>query len=519
MMTVRQATRDKMVLLLFSTGTSVLFLLLSSTCSPLYVFNDWADPNSFLTVGKVMIHGLVPYRDLFEQKGPLVYLLHGVAYLLDRTGFGGVFLFEVLSLTLTLYVAGRTVVLFLDKHWQWFILPVCACLPLLSSSFEGGDSAEEFCFPLIVGLLYLALRYYKVVFPAPMPALWLVAAGAGAGCVFMTKYTLLGCWFGFSACLIWTELRQHHFQAILRDAALFLLGLAAAIAPWLVYFLCNQALDDFVQVYIVINISAYADQISLMNRLLFIGASIITYCTIYLPLSLPGLYGMFAFTRGRLLAITNPGRLLLLLCGLCLSLSVFWGGRSFIYYYLAFSPFLLYGLIALADRFGGPVERKLVFAVRAAPAVLCAGALSLALVVLTLGCCPNIPLMQKKAADYPQLVFARIINQIPDATLLNYNFIDGGFYTAAGIVPNTKYFMLNNIRDEKLPEMRAEQSRYILDTRTTFVVLRSDGYSRQHTPAVPGLHEKYSLVASMESPYRAGAHIYRYDLYQLRTAD
>lgn len=78
------------------------FVLLSigSMCSYLYPYQNRVDQNCFFTVGKGMMTGLVPYRDLFEQKGPLLYFLHGLAYLVSPDSFIGVFGLEVASMTL-----------------------------------------------------------------------------------------------------------------------------------------------------------------------------------------------------------------------------------------------------------------------------------------------------------------------------------------------------------------------------------------------------------------------------------
>ena len=37
--------------------------------------NNWVDENAFFTVGKAWGHGLIPYRDMFEQKGPVLFLI------------------------------------------------------------------------------------------------------------------------------------------------------------------------------------------------------------------------------------------------------------------------------------------------------------------------------------------------------------------------------------------------------------------------------------------------------------
>ena len=61
---------------------SFFVLLGTSKNSFLYAFNDWVDANAFFTVGKSIMNGVVPYRDLFEQKGIFLYFIYGFGYLL-----------------------------------------------------------------------------------------------------------------------------------------------------------------------------------------------------------------------------------------------------------------------------------------------------------------------------------------------------------------------------------------------------------------------------------------------------
>jgi hypothetical protein len=72
-------------------GPYLFFLVLSfgvlfvcSASSPLYPINDWTDVNTYFTMGKGVVHGRIPYRDLFDHKGPLLYLLYAVGYLISR---------------------------------------------------------------------------------------------------------------------------------------------------------------------------------------------------------------------------------------------------------------------------------------------------------------------------------------------------------------------------------------------------------------------------------------------------
>lgn len=91
---------NKKVILAILLIVSILTLLICSKNSPLYPYNDWVDGNAFFTMGKGMFNGKVPYKDLFEQKGPLLYLIYGTGYLISHDTFLGVYLLEVISYTI-----------------------------------------------------------------------------------------------------------------------------------------------------------------------------------------------------------------------------------------------------------------------------------------------------------------------------------------------------------------------------------------------------------------------------------
>ena len=55
-------------------------------------------------------------------------------------------------------------------------------------------------------------------------------------------------------------------------------------------------------------------------------------------------------------------------------------------------------------------------------------------------------------------------------TLLNYDFLDGGFYTVTGIVPECKFFCRLNI---VLAEQTQSQMDYIQNGKPDFVITRN----------------------------------------------
>ena len=55
-----------------------------------------------------MLFGVVPYRDLYEQKGPLLYALYALAYPVSHRSFFGVWLMEIAAAYAFLNLSYRT---------------------------------------------------------------------------------------------------------------------------------------------------------------------------------------------------------------------------------------------------------------------------------------------------------------------------------------------------------------------------------------------------------------------------
>ena len=88
-----------------------LALRVATSSSPLYATNFWTDTNIYFTIGRGMTRGLMPYRDLFDHKGPLLFILYALGAAISDTSFIGVFALEALSLAAAVYAGWRTITL------------------------------------------------------------------------------------------------------------------------------------------------------------------------------------------------------------------------------------------------------------------------------------------------------------------------------------------------------------------------------------------------------------------------
>ena len=238
---------------------SCVLLLLCSQCSPLYPTNVWVDANCLLTVGRVMKEGGVLYRDIYEQKGPTLYLINMLAACISDTSFLGVYVMEVISFAATLFLACRiamrragVLAAFADA------VMVGACV-LVGQSFSRGNSAEEFCLPLLMAALCIAYREYGEK-KGPMRPKMLFACGVMAGLVATIKFTVLGLFVGLCVAEGVLALMDGGMRRALKSAGAFLTGMMLPVAAWCVYFAAHGALYDFYTAYIYNNIFLYTDE-------------------------------------------------------------------------------------------------------------------------------------------------------------------------------------------------------------------------------------------------------------------
>ena len=89
-----------------------------------------------------------------------------------------------------------------------------------------------------------------------------------------------------------------------------------------------------------------------------------------------------------------------------------------------------------------------------------------------------------------------------DRSLVNLGFDDANaLFTYARIMPNTKYFTAPNLPHEAYPELRNEQTRYIEESKTMFVVLAERTINAEHFLNLKALQENYELIDKFKEHY------------------
>jgi hypothetical protein len=506
-----QIRKERMVFLV-CICLSAIFLLFCTKSSFLYPLNDWNDSNCFFTVGKGILEGRVPYRDLFEQKGPLLYILHGLASLVSSSSFVGVFILEILSFSVFLWYSYRLIRLYQPSGYAYIILPLLTFAVLSSNSFYKGDSAEEFCMPLLSASFFYLLRYFKNRDRTPISYPLLLLNGMLAGCVLWIKYTMLGFWFAWMMMVFFDIVRQKRMGRAFLSCAVFLAGMLLTGIPWVVYFAANGAMWDFINAYFIVNIFGYSQSMGMPSRLLFMLVMLCMEFVKNVLFALPAVAGVIFFTFSKRWLSDRMAKLTVAACFLFLIAGVYGGGSSYPYYFLIFAPFAPLGYMPVLGFLEKKRREKRKEPLKYSRLFL--GAYLSALLVCCFFLNQNTKSLGVRKAELVQYQFAEIIRQTPGATLLNYGFLDGGFYLASGITPQTKYFCKLNITVDRYPEMMQEQNRYLKEKLVDYVVVEWADDKDRSKFRLDYLRDNYIVVAEQEGTFdREGR---KYILYRAK---
>lgn len=456
--------RSETRLIFYSLFLSTLFLLICSRSSPLYPMNDWEDVHIFFTLGRSVTDGLVLYRDVYDQKGPLLYFIFTLASLISRTTFLGVFLLEIVTFAVFLYFSAKCARLYLgDSPAVWFILALMAPAVMLATSFANGSSAEQYClwiFPCSFYFIDKAIHESRRLKPSEA-----FTIGLCTGYALYIKFTILGFFLGLALfVLIWYLCFEKGAKELISTILSFLGGIAAVSVPIFLYFLVNNALEDFCIGYFYNNLFLYQGESSTFKERL---VSYYVYMKNTLQNNLE--FTIIDILGGAWLVLTLRKHYKLFtaffLSFLLLSIATLGGGRFYPYYTLTFAGFLIYGFIALSLFF-----RKVLPTL---PKKVLSTALILlitALVPVSYFCSDDTYFMAYEKEDLPQYQFAEYIAQKEDPSMLYYGFLDGGFYFTANVTPPCRYIGWLNI---PLEDMSSSQEALINAGAVDFVVTRT----------------------------------------------
>lgn len=249
---------------IMSAGVSFLMALVFAvsvftSTNPIWGYSG-VDSACFILMGRGMIHGIVPYRDLVDNKGLVLYAINAIGQLLfqdTNIQTFGIWIIELLFLFFSLLLINSFAEMFGCKRILSMILQ-CLYLTAVLPLIEIGNMGEEYTCFFVLLAFRLCARY---LLEGKKDHFWFYGLGAGvlfSLCFFVRPNNALPI-AGMILALAIYFLVQREWKKLFVSMGTFGVGAAVVVIPIVVYLAANHALYDCVSQTFLANMNYFGD--------------------------------------------------------------------------------------------------------------------------------------------------------------------------------------------------------------------------------------------------------------------
>ena len=454
-------------------GIAWLFVtIFSYNTSPIY--REWGDNTDsaiFSIIGKYWTQGCLPYKDLWDMKGPLIFLVNAIGFWVTSSRLGVYFL-QIASLTVTLIGAYKI----LRTHFSVkssFILTILS-LASLSYTYSGGNLTEEYMLPLLMFSIYGIVKWVKASETQPThPLSFAFLYGITLGACLMTRLTNALPMCGAVAVVAIVLLKRRMFRNLVSCITAFIIGFLLVTIPFIAYFQYHGALQSMWNATFLYAFH-YASNSS--NDILETGLHyfFLSYFNSILLLFICFLLVLFKRQE--------PLRICTWFCVALFPFIWFCQGNGFGNYGTIVLPLFPIAMIEIHRLH----SRTLLFAVIAA---------------IMVGCGSKIRWMHYlySYTNQERVDIQGFLHQSPEidySSFVAYNS-SPNIYLEKDICPAVPFFTLQDFFRDRIPEWESIIMTTFSTKRPEWIMVQRDAYGSSGTPIIqPLLDESYKLVLS-----------------------
>lgn len=229
--------------ILFLMATFVF--LLKNPLHPWIDGDTGTDSSVFKTVALMMEKGYMPYRDTFDHKGPLLYILNWLGNRISP--YRGIWVIEFVTIFFTFYLIYKIAKLCCNRIFS--CVTVFVSVSLLFQYFDG-NMTEEYAMPLIALSQFIFLDY---LINKQVTKFRLILCGLCFGAVCLLRVNMISVWVVFCIAIFTLCIANKQFCELKEFIFFFLLGFGLIVIPILLWLGANGALAGFWEDYIVFN--------------------------------------------------------------------------------------------------------------------------------------------------------------------------------------------------------------------------------------------------------------------------
>lgn len=247
--------------------STAFVLLFSYSTSPLYPDFYGEDSAQFLLMGKAWAVGKLPYRDMFDHKGPFIFLIDMLGYLITPNSTIGVMLLQIVNWSITFSIAFKICNLFTENVTANYLFTL-ATIICAKMNYVRGNEVEEFCLPFIAistyGLLLYFLKKKNMGYHKPI---WAFIYGITFAVCIMTRVTnAITICPGILIVAI-LLIYNHDFINLIHNIVYFLFGMFLMLLPFILYFMIKGCLSEAIFCTLTFNIDYAVEKTSWLTNL------------------------------------------------------------------------------------------------------------------------------------------------------------------------------------------------------------------------------------------------------------
>ena len=206
----------------------------------------FTDAGVFKTVAMMMERGYMPYRDSFDHKGPVLYILNYFGNIIG--GYRGIWVIELIFMLVSILMIYKIARLSIGVVQS--VVVTGASMTLLFSYFEGGNFTEEYAIGFIAVSQYIFLDY---LLNEKITKLRLVICGASLSAVLLLRPNMIAVWIVFALAVLYKVIKENKISDLIYFLTWFIIGIFLIMLPILVWLIYNNSLEWCWKVYIEFN--------------------------------------------------------------------------------------------------------------------------------------------------------------------------------------------------------------------------------------------------------------------------
>jgi len=216
-------------------------VVLCSSYNPLNYRIMYVDSSVYVTMAQGITRGYSPYKDLVDNKGPLIYLMSVPGLFLG--GFTGVWITELILILVSVLFAYKTA-LFFGNQIMALIGTIFSFIALLAF-FLVNAGTEEYSLPFLMISLYIFTKYF---FSEKREAGFteLIALGACFASAVLIRLNMFPLWAGFCVVIFIETIMKRRFILLFKYIFCFCLGMIIIFIPVYLYLRLNGIIDTFI---------------------------------------------------------------------------------------------------------------------------------------------------------------------------------------------------------------------------------------------------------------------------------